>query len=160
MTEIKIQVPSGMEIDPTNTDVSIIKFRVIEPKKVELPKSWKEIEIQKGWYIDNLSNIKKKKGELVGWGGKNIVPTQENAESILALCQLLQLRDIYRQGWKPDWTNCDLKYVIYSYEKKPTNEGGGGWGSGEIFSFQTKEIRDLFLTNFKDLLGIYFKLNN
>lgn len=66
------------------------------------------------------------------------------------LSKLLYLRDIYRNGWKPDWNNSGIKHVIYSIKEeliKTTNNI-----SNRIFSFQSAEIRDKFYINFKEML--------
>src|SRR5574344_1919310 len=45
---------------------------------------------------------------------KNLLPSETAAKQHLALMQLHQLRDCYRQGWKPDWKNNNLpKYCIF-----------------------------------------------
>jgi len=72
------------------------------------------------------------------------------AEGILALCQLTQLRDCYRQGWVPDWKDDEDKYII-DYEAD--NISIASYKRIKSFlSFQSKEIRDKFLDNFKDLI--------
>lgn len=48
---------------------------------------------------------------------KNIMPSKQAAEAHLALIQLHQLRDCWREGWVPDWTDDNqIKYVIYNPE--------------------------------------------
>ena len=81
---------------------------------------------------------------------KNILPNKETAEAFLALMQLVQLRDCYRQRWKPDWTKRDDKYCI--------SHINGGIGidiknyTSSILSFQSIEIRDMFRKNFRELI--------
>lgn len=44
---------------------------------------------------------------------RNLLPSREAAEAHLALMQLHQLRDAWREGWLPDWNDGDQnKYVI------------------------------------------------
>lgn len=65
--------------------------------------------------------------------------------------QLIQLRDVYRQGWTPDWNDGKkIKYIIY-YSRN-TVEKCACYKDSEILSFQTSEIRDKFLNNFRDLI--------
>ena len=81
---------------------------------------------------------------------KNLLPNKKYAEGILALCQLTQLRDCYRQGWVPDWKDDEDKYII-DYEAD--NISIASYKRTKSFlSFQSKEIRDKFLDNFKDLI--------
>lgn len=91
-----------------------------EPKK-ELPRTWEEFcknyERKKGdSYIDLVSKICTSSYD----GGfrdinhdRNILPSKQAAEAHLAYMQLHQLRDAWREGWLPDWTDEDqTKYVI------------------------------------------------
>lgn len=76
--------------------------------------------------------------------------SKETCEKIMQFEKLIFLRDIYRQGWKPDRCKTDLKYVllcIYNDVKKGTEIG-----YNKVLSFQSEEIRDEFLNNFKDLI--------
>lgn len=58
---------------------------------------------------------------------KNILPSKQAAEAHLALMQLHQLRDAWREGWVPDWKDRNqMKYVI-AYDK----------GEFEIWQYQT-----------------------
>lgn len=90
-------------------------------KKKELPKTWE----------DFCEDNPRKKGEAYFDMGsqisfftqdfeyrskhtdKNILPSKQAAEAHLALMQLHQLRDAWREGWLPDWNDGDQnKYVI------------------------------------------------
>ena len=81
-----------------------------EPKK-ELPKTWEEFcknyERKKGdSYIDLVSKICtcNDSGFREIDHDRNILPSKQAAEAHLALMQLHQLRDAWREGWMPDWT--------------------------------------------------------
>ena len=156
--EVKIKVPEGYEIDKENSTFECIKFK---PIKKKLPKTWKEYcktnprREGESW-IDNLSMIEslgtsagKNRDYVVD---KNLLPNKEYAEAILALCQLIQLRDCYNDGWKPDWTRVDSKYTIYVVGNIVV--GGSNTNVNRIFAFKTQELRDQFLENFRDLIEI------
>ena len=65
--------------------------------------------------------------------------------------QLIQLRNVYRQGWTPDWKSYDeIKYSIHAYGGKIERNNFNLANS--VISFQSEEIRDKFLNNFKDLI--------
>ena len=69
----------------------------------------------------------------------------------IALFKLELLRDVYRQGWKPDYTDNQPKYIIV----KENNEISNFWkcsASSHFLSFQSMEIRDKFLKNFETLI--------
>ena len=43
----------------------------------------------------------------------NLLPSKQAGEAHLALIQLHQLRDAWREGWLPDWTDLNsMKYCI------------------------------------------------
>nr|DAS14849.1 MAG TPA: hypothetical protein [Caudoviricetes sp.] len=149
--EMKIQAPEGYEIDKEKSTFEKIIFK---KDNKELPKTWEEVGVIKGWYtyaggsIDYFSE-----GNSTNYADRNIFPTKEEAEACLVLAQLCQLRDRYNDGWKPDWKNStETKHIIeinrnyivknfYNHTKR-------------ILAFKTKNIRDKFLENFKDLIEI------
>lgn len=149
--EMKIQVPEGYEIDREKSTFEKIVFKKIENN---LPKSWEDLKFVNGFFICDLSKINKVRlNSLAIDSNKNVFPTKEEAEACVALAQLCQLRDRYNDGWKPDWKNStETKHIIeinrnyivknfYNHTKR-------------ILAFKTKNIRDKFLENFKDLIEI------
>lgn len=157
--EIKINVPDGYEIDKENSTFECIKFKPIEKK---LPKTWEEYcethSKRKGesWInelsvIISIDKFDKFKRDCIR--DKNLLPNKEYAEAMLALCQLIQLRDCYNDGWVPDYTkDCPVKYCIeVSGNKIHINVFTT---ISRVLSFKTKELRDEFLNNFRDLIEI------
>lgn len=152
--EVKIIPPEGYEVDKENSTLELIKFK---PVKIQLPTTWEEFcethPIKQGEsYINNTSII-----NLLNIGHRNpttdkiILPSLECAKAMLALCQLIQLRKCYNDGWEPDWTNGnEYKYTIYcTYGKIVIGIHNVTYF---ILSFKTKELRDTFFENFKDLI--------
>lgn len=157
MEQIKVNLPEGYgvyniksEYKKTAVVIDIFKTKAVEEKKPELPKKWEEIEEIEGWYVDDISEIVRYSQHDTNFSNWNTLPTEELAEAMLALCQLLYLRDIYRQGWKPDWAEYSIKYGLYN--KCGQINTCTATLDGTVISFQTAEIRDLFLENFRDLL--------
>ena len=155
MKELKVTPPEGYIIDEEKSTIYNIVFK----KKNKLPVTWEEYckqyyDSKLEFYITNCSRIDQTspdKGPRRELEDKNLLSAKKDAEAHLALIQLHRLRDVYRQGWKPDWSNYDeTKYCIY------------GWSNTidiDIFSsdhcilaFKTEELRDEFLKNFKDLI--------
>ena len=65
--------------------------------------------------------------------------------------QLILLRDIYRQDWKPDWTDVMIyKYCISTFNNELVKMKNKD--IGKVLSFQTERIRNLFFENFRDLI--------
>lgn len=148
---MKIQAPEGYEIDKEKSTFEKIVFKKVEK---ELPKSWEELGEIKGWYVDSFSDIMPcDKGDTDKDNDKNIFPTIEEAEACLALAQLCQLRDRYNDGWKPNWAMYKTeKWCIEVVNYKITKNTY--YTIHRVLAFKTKELRDKFLENFRDLIEI------
>ena len=155
MTEQKIIIPDGFKLEK----VSETEYKIV-PDRKKLPKTWEEFceknpRRPREFFIHANSTIctcyaNEQRDERNSNFDKNLLTSEEKAEAILALCQLIQLRDCYNDGWKPDWTTCKTKHCLAL--------GPNGWytctsGTAEhIFAFKTEKLRDEFGKNFKDLL--------
>lgn len=152
---IEIEVPDGKKAIWKDNKVV---FEDIEP---QLPKTWREfcdnnpIKLSE-FYISStgeISNFKAYDFVFVNkrpWGETNFLPSKQDAEAHLALIQLHQLRDCYRQGWKPDWNDSNQeKYVIELQETSPI---GCAYTTPYFLAFQSNEIAEKFKANFIDLI--------
>jgi hypothetical protein len=73
------------------------------------------------------------------------------SQRYIALWKLEQLRDCYRQGWKPDWKNCYTeKYCIVLNSDKLVVSLYGI--ASRFLAFQSKEVAEDFLKNFDYLI--------
>lgn len=70
-------------------------------------------------------------------------------QKYIALWKLEQLRDCYRQGWKPNWENDNPKDCIYSTDKVINVAKLFG---KHFLSFQSEEVAKEFIKNFKPLI--------
>lgn len=151
---IEIEVPDGKKAVWKDNKV------VFEDIKPKLPKTWEEFcelypkqegeaYIEEDGYIQAI-NIGSSRCEILD---KNMLPSKKAAEQHLALMQLHQLRDCYRQGWFPKqgelyFTNFNIVrfnhnyYDIHKYN----------YAANTFLSFQTLEIAKEFLNNFRDLI--------
>lgn len=120
-----------------------------ELAKKELPKTWEGMRRIKGWYVGTTSGIFSVDTDTFV-ENKNIFTTKEQAEAAIALAQLTQLREVYRDGWVPDWTDDQVKYCIINH-KNQINKALIMKNS-HFLSFQDDKKRDLFLENFRDLI--------
>lgn len=155
--EEKIIAPAGYEIEKVELvdGVAVVTFREKERK---LPKSWEEFcamfPIKKGeCSIDTWSQIMEAECELDRSNRRDIItfPDRATAEAIIALMQLIRLRDAYNGDWVPDWGKNNSKYVIEFCEGKIMK------GINVIFAatplyFKSEELRDEFLNYFGDLV--------
>lgn len=148
--EIEIEVPDGHKA-VYNKDT-----QKVEIVRVELPKSWEEYCKQNPivdweYFINERSEIDEiRKREKNPETDKSTIQTKDMAEAFIALMQLVQLRDCYRQGWKPNWSQPYKRYCIYC-EYNRVFPFDNTFNS-RVLSFQSEEIRDEFLKNFRDLI--------
>jgi hypothetical protein len=151
MEAVTIHPPEGYEVCPTSTQTEI-RFRPVVKGKPR----WYDFKGVKGWYVNNWSNITCYGSDTTGANdtNRNVWPTKEEAEACLALSQLCQWRDKYNEGWKPDYTNCEinLKWTIQPYKNQVERFVTNNYPC--ILIFKTEEIRDKFLEDFAELIDI------
>ena len=147
MKELKINVPEGYEIDKDKSTFENIVFK----KKNELPENWEDLETIEGYWVGANCEIIQLNSGGAFFVNKNVFKTKEQAQASLALAQLSQLRDVYRQGWEPDW-GCreTLKHCIIFYNNELHIDDF--YTYHEFLSFQDIETAELFLKNFRDLI--------
>ena len=137
-------------------EVALQAFSENELTKIELPKTWEEFceNYPKGEQERTINtcsvSVSSVRGHRDAHTDKNSLPSKEAAEAHLALMQLHQLRDCYRQGWVPDWEDSNRKYVIRHYGASFDINWFAGVNS--FLSFQTAELANEFLKNFQDLI--------
>ena len=148
--ELEIEVPDGKKAVWKDGKV------VFEDAERQLPKTWEEFceqnRIKEGEsFINDCCYIKEanpcKRHDSYD---RNVLPSKQAAEQHLALMQLHQLRDCYRQGWNPSYLYDEQKYNIINdaglIDINCTNK------RVSFLSFQTREIAELFLKNFRCLI--------
>ena len=150
---IEIEVPDGK--------IAIWKDNkvIFEDIKPRLPKTWEEFCKMKKpnkseAYINNGSEcveLGDPSEKRLYQGDRNILPNKKAAEAHLALMQLHQLRDCWREGWLPDWKNFKQeKYVIVKIREE---YGVRSYNYTRCFlSFQDEKRAEEFLTNFRELI--------
>ena len=148
MKTLNIEIPEGYEIDQEKSTFEKIVFKEI---KAPLPKSWNELNCLDGCYVGRDSDLVKVTDAAIMYSNRNIFKTEEQAKAAIALAQLSQLRDAYRQGWIPDYTNGLEKQVIIFDNDKP--KIASTWNNGCFLSFPSREIAEEFLNNFLDLIN-------
>ena len=158
--EIKIQinVPEGKKLVDTKVENGVI-IPIFKDKEVELSNTWEEWckknKVKGFHFIDSISNVNKivvpcAFNFIHSIQDRNAIKGESRAKAFLALMQLMNLRDEYRQGWEPDWKDNSDKYVITCHKTAIT--GGTFKHYNAILSFQSVDIRDKFLKNFRELI--------
>ena len=152
--EFEIDVPEGKK--------AVLKGnKIVFENVIGLPKTWEEFCANKSKipgeaWIDWDSSISYVEGyrpdKMNPIEDKNLLPNTEAAEAHLALMQLHQLRDYYRQGWIPDWKDDNsVKYaIVYNYSGKLIVEDY--LVTPMFLSFQSEELAKEFINNFHDLI--------
>ena len=153
---IEIEVPEGKKAVWKDNKV------IFEDIKPQLPKTWEEFceqnkVMKTEYYLNVYSSIEEtetcKRNKI---SDKNLLPNRQAAEQHLALMQLHQLRDCYRQGWIPDLADESTKYCIGRYYDSDTRSIKHKVVSlsrtSTFLSFPTNKLAEEFLTNFHDLI--------
>ena len=104
-------------------------------KKKELPKTWEKFcednpRKKNEAYFDLCSKIciiTQDYEYRDKYTDKNLLPSKQAVEAHLALMQLHQLRDAWREGWVPDWKDDNQKKYVIAYNK----------GEFEIWQYRT-----------------------
>ena len=157
MKELKIEIPTGYEIDKEKSTFERIVFK----KKDTYPKSWKEFCENKPttyeeYYISLDSRINKVISDDQPRncnGDRNLCKTEEEAEAFLALIQLKRL-------WHEYVDNYPEKVDNYYFIDFFTSINGCQCRvlpncsviSKYLFVFPSRELAQEFLHNFKDLI--------
>lgn len=162
MKDVKIQIPDNCDIQTINiaedAKYAIIIFKELKP---QLPKSWEKFcemfPIQpKEYLIDEMSIVKNALScafheERETFDNRNLLPDRSTAEAVLALCQLVQLRNCYNGDWVPDWKGDKYKYCI-QFENGNIHTERLMTFTGSPLYFKSEELRDEFLHYFRPLI--------
>lgn len=97
VTEFKIQVPEGMEIDRENSTFECIKFKLKDLTYQEISKKFQPYNYSVSTNAKNLSKL-------------------------ITFRKLLEVADYLNGDWKPDWNDAkQIKYFIL-YNKHNVNQ--------------------------------------
>ena len=124
--------------------------------KEELPNTWEEFCEQNlikdaECYINrNCEIVELEANPRNHATDRNILPSEESANAFIALMQLEQLRDKYRQGWLPDWFDNGNKFTIYKEYNSIQTEISQH--VNHFLAFQSEKLRDKFYDNFIELI--------
>ncbi len=148
-----IEIPEGFELKK----VSDTEFKVVK-KENALPKTWKEfcdthpLKANESFIMNELPCELAAGRKRDPYGDTGKLPNIRYAEAVIALCQLIQLRDCYNCGWIPNWRDGQVKAVISYvidicgiYTNSTTQR---------VLVFKSKELAAEFLHNFRDLIEI------
>lgn len=140
-------------------DLALSAFTAEELYLANYPSSWEQFcmicSIKEGeTFVDSNSNLAeyKSKRPRLSDDDKNCLSDRQAAEAHRALCQLHQLRDFYRKGWKPGKNSGSGYYIQRYIDSSIEYKVIEAFGSSRFLSFPTKEVACKFLNNFTDLI--------
>ena len=122
-------------------------------------KRWEDLGEIDGWYIWSIDSVIYE-SETVRCepSNKKTFAKKTQAEGVLAMAQLSQLMKDVNGDWTPDWTlgNGTKKYCIQYSTGKITKDA---WSEiSQFLAFPTREIRDKFAEDHRELILEYFKI--
>ncbi len=156
---VSIIPPEGCEVEKMEIVDGFI-VATFKPKERKLPRSWEEFcemfPIKKGeCSIGAHSDVIEEENEFCRkpLRDRNVYPDRATSEAVLALCQLIQLRNCYNGDWVPDWSDGgQIKYCICFDGTENIKKNWFGISIYSILYFKTEELRDEFLRNFRPLI--------
>ena len=137
-TEIRIQVPEGMEIDRENSTFECIKFKPKEITYQEISKKF-----QPYYYSVNT--------------------TAKHLSKLLTFRKLLEVADYLNGDWKPDWNDRNqYKYFISYNVREEKFYIRSRWDVNEnIICFSSKENAEkaINIIGEEELKQFFYKIN-
>ena len=129
------------DIPTLSTKPYKIEFQGFEQKS-PAPEFYEALE-----WLDNNKNYQ------TVFEDERTYPSKEIYGAFEALRKLIILRDYYNEGWQPDWSNSiKLKYIIKVSGEEIVIDNT--YNIKRTMSFKSKEIRDKFLEEQRELLEI------
>lgn len=153
--EVKIVPPEGYMIDKENSTFECIKFKPIV--------KWRDnTRVQfNGYYITSGADITDISDMFNCRTAYNVFATKKQAKSALAMARISQIMDNDVRFGGPitdeEWKNKDIeKYCIIRFGDTISRDIN--FNVYCFLAFHTKEQRDLFLAENKDLINDYWML--
>ena len=132
-------------------NIALTAFKEHELIGDRLPKTWDEYCAKYGEVGDK---IKASLDSAYTTINRYAFSDYKQTQAHIAMIKLHLLRDEYRQGWEPDWTDKSTKYGVVWNTLSEKKKLIVAWHSyAPLFlSFPTEEIAREFLSNFRDLI--------
>jgi len=157
MREIKISLETATRwfngADNELKDLALQTYP--ELGKKQLPKSWEELDIIKGFFIDDYADICIIKTTSIRHN-ENVFATKNQAKSHgKAAAKLSQVMAVYNDGWVVDWNDAmQDKWCILFVQKNLKIHSG--FVTKHFLTFKTEQLAEEFLSNFREDIETYF----
>lgn len=136
----KIDVPEGKKAVLKDNKI------VFEDIKPQLPKTWEEY-----CNITDNRNPLVPKELYIAELDSHLSPKKDDIKPFFVLIKLKRLRDYYRQGWEPNWSNETRKFYISPWHNKSYSVFISYYVP-HFLTFQTEKLAEEFLNNFRELI--------
>jgi hypothetical protein len=158
MREIKISIETATRwyngADNELKDLALQTYP--ELGKKQLPKSWEELDIIKGFFVQDDSVIWTADPIKAVPSNQNVFATKKQAKSALAMAKLSQVMAVYNDGWVADWSDVTQpKFCIFIDEGKKLVVGCFH-NQKQFLTFKTRELASEFLENFREDIDVYY----
>ena len=132
-------------------NIALTAFNEHELIGDRLPNTWDEYCVKHGEVGDKIKASLDSAYTIIN---RYAFSDYKQTEAHIAMIRLHLLRDEYRQGWKPTWTDKSTKYGVVWNTLSEKKKLIVAWHSyAPLFlSFPTEEIAREFLTNFRNLI--------
>lgn len=156
---MSITPPQGFEVDKVEVIDGVLNV-TFKAKERSLPKTFEEFcemfPDYTGEYFIEPNNDKKIDQVVVvmeerTYRNAELLPDRATAEAVLALCQLIQLRNAYNGDWVPDCKKVPKPYTIDFSDGKIRITRYDHLQTTPLY-FKTEELAKEFLRNFRPLI--------
>lgn len=149
MNTVTIEIPDNMELIQEG---DIYKLSPIKPKTWEefcksLP-AFGEFFISSNSEIDIAYKSNRRINE-----DRNLLESEEEAEAILALIQLIRLRKAWVGEWDPERTGTSIHYIQSTVDGRLTISFVSRYMYRHTLTFPSESIAKQFMECFRDLLN-------
>lgn len=116
---------------------------------------WENLKYVSGYYISSNSLIQACIENPTSKNNKNVFVTENQARGVLAIAQLSQIMIKANDGWKPNWKDQEMKFVI-RFNGEYGIKFGTSYSVGAFLAFKNAKIRETFASINKELINEYF----
>lgn len=147
-----------LTINGQTISIELTQEQIEQLTKKKPAKRWEDLKEVSGWYIDSYSEpVYIENVHVSSLASRRLYATENQARSALAMAMLSQLMKDVNGEWKPTWNSTYQKKYIIEFTNFKINTNYY-YEFPCFLSFPTKEIRDEFLANHRELIEEYFLL--
>lgn len=136
MKKYKVKIPEGHEVDSTTTSSYPSITVYFRPIKKTPPKTWEEYLKGQDRRLPSIDEIR--------------IPGQYEKE-FWAFFKSIELRDVYNDGWVPDWMNKNQTKWCVTFDKEKISVIKM-YTCRCVLSFRNEALSKQFVENFAEII--------